>query len=234
MKARFFTFIIKKIPFGRDGLDKIHYYHFVQHHNKQLISKYCKEHKILNHKIVKEWYKNIIEDKVNHPIVIEAIEAQMDLSDEFYIKLKSEMKKVFTSYANDAKDLTIVLDFFNVIHNLILPIIDELPFINYNKVINIYTLFDDIIAETEFSTKMIRIYNNILANKLDNDDIDINNNKLNINNLNQCTWKSRKRKYNNKVSDISNIQETSIINSSSKQFKKQSYENKSVHLSRRK
>ena len=115
MKARFFTFIIKKIPFGRDGLDKIHYYHFVQHHNKQLISKYCKEHKILNHKIVKEWYKNIIEDKVNHPIVIEAIEAQMDLSDEFYIKLKSEMKKVFTSYANDVTDLTTALDFYNVI-----------------------------------------------------------------------------------------------------------------------
>ena len=45
------------------------------------------------------------------------------------------------------------------------------------------TLYDDIVAETEFSTEMIRIYNNILANKLDNDDIDINNNKLSTNDL---------------------------------------------------
>ena len=144
----------------------------------------------------------------------------MNISDEYNIKLKSEMKKFFTSYANDAKDLTTVLDFFNVIHNLILPIMDELPFINYNKVINIYTLFDDIIAETVFSTKMNRIYNNILANKLDNNDIYINNNKLNTNNLTRSTRESRKRNCTNKESDISNIQETSIINSSSKQLKK--------------
>ena len=62
---------------------------------------------------------------------------------------------------------------------------------------------------------MIGIYNNILSNKLDNDDIDIHNNKLNTINLNQCTRKSRKRKCNNKDSDISNIQEIS----SSKQLK---------------
>ena len=72
-KSHFFTFIINKIPFGRDDLDKIHYYPFAQHHKKQFISKYCKEHNILNQEIVKQWYKNIIEDKVNHPIVIEAI-----------------------------------------------------------------------------------------------------------------------------------------------------------------
>ena len=72
--------------------------------------KYYKIHKILNQKIVKQQETNIIEDKVNHPIFLEAIEAQMNLSDEFYIQLKSGMKKDFTSYANDVKDLTTVLD----------------------------------------------------------------------------------------------------------------------------
>ena len=94
------------------------------------------------------------------------------------------MKKVFTSYAIDVKDLKTVLAFFNVIHNLELLMMDELPFINDNidfMVVN--TLFNDIVAETEFSTEMIIIYNNILANKLDNDDIDINNNKLSTNDL---------------------------------------------------
>ena len=67
---------------------------------------------------------------------------------------------------------------------------------------------------------MIRIYNNILSNKLDNDDIDISNNKLNTINLNQGKRKSRKRKCNIKDSDITNNQKTSIIISSSKQFEK--------------
>ena len=131
------------------------------------------------------------------------------------------MKKVFTSYAIDVKDLKTVLAFFNVIHNLELLMMDELPFINDNidfMVVN--TLFNDIVAETEFSTEMIRINNNILANKLDNDNIDINNNKLNTNNLNRSTWESRKRNCNNKESNISNIQESSIIKSSSKKIKK--------------
>ena len=98
---------------------------------------------------------------------------------------------------------------------------DKLPFIRELKDFNIVdTIFGDIIAESEFSTEMIRICNNILSNKLDNDDIDINNNKLNTINLNQGTMKSRKRKCNIKDSDISNIQETSMINSSSKQLKK--------------
>ena len=144
----------------------------------------------------------------------------MDLSDEIYIKLKPEMKKVFTSYVNDIKDLTIVLDVYNVIHNLKSPMMDKLPFINDLKDFNIVNIiFDDIIAESEFSTEMIRIYNNILANKLGNDDIDINNNKLNTNNINRSTRESRKRKCNNQESDISNIQKTSIIKSSSKKLK---------------
>ena len=45
--------------------------------------------------------------------------------------------------------------------------IDELPFINDNKEFKIVnTLFDDIVVATEFSTEMIRIYNNILANTI--------------------------------------------------------------------
>ena len=105
------------------------------------------------------------------------------------------MKIVFTSYVNDVIDLTAVLDFYNVFKNLKSPMIDKLPFIKELKDVNIIdTVFCYIIAESEFSTEMIRIYNNILSNKLDNDDIDINNNKLNIINLNQDTRRSRKRK----------------------------------------
>ena len=90
------------------------------------------------------------------------------------------------------------------------------------------TLYDDIVAETEFSTEMIIIYNNILANKLDNDDIDINNNKLSTNDLTWSTRESRKRNCNNKESDISNIQETSIIESLSKTIKKNNQNKKCI------
>ena len=157
--------------------------------------KYCNEHKISNQKIVRELYTDIIKDKINWQIILEAIDAQINISDEFYIKLKPEMKIVFTSYVNDVIDLTAVLDFYNVFKNLKSPMIDKLPFIKELKNVNIIdTVFCYIIAESEFSTEMIRIYNNILSNKLDNDDIDINNNKLNIINLNQDTRRSRKRK----------------------------------------
>ena len=227
MKTNLFIFLINKISFGRDVIDKIHYYPFVQHHKQQFIMKYCREHKISNQKIVKEWYTDIIKDKINWPIVLEAIEAQINISDEFYIKLKPEMKKIFTLYENDVTYLTIVLDFYNVFQNLKTPMMDKLSCIKGLKDFNIVdTIFDEIIAESEFSIEMIRIYNNILSNNMDNDDIDINNNNLNIINLNQDTRKSRKRKYNIKDSDISNIQETSIIISSSKQLKKQSIDKK--------
>ena len=66
---------------------------------------------------MREWYTDIIRDKIIWPIILEAIEAQINISDEFYIKLKPEMKKVFTSYANDVTDLTTVLDFYNVFQN---------------------------------------------------------------------------------------------------------------------
>ena len=62
---------------------------------------------------------------------------------------------------------------------------DKLSCIKGLKDFNIVdTIFDEIIAESEFSTEMIRIYNDILSNKLDNDDIDINNNKLDTIHLN--------------------------------------------------
>ena len=51
-------------------------------------------------------YTDIISDKGNWPILLEAIEAQIALSEGLYIKLKSEMKKVFISYANDVTNLT--------------------------------------------------------------------------------------------------------------------------------
>ena len=110
MKTHLFTFIINKISFGRDILDKIRYYPFVKHHKQQFIMKYCREYKISNEKIVREWYTDIIKDKINWSIVLEAIEAQINISDAFYIT-KPEMKKFFTSYANDVTDLIIVLDF---------------------------------------------------------------------------------------------------------------------------
>ena len=99
MKTHLFTFLKNKTSFGRDGLDKIYYYPFVQHHKKKFIMKHCKELKISNQKIVGEWYIDIIKDKINWPIAFEEIEAHINVSDEFYIKLKPEMKKAFTSYA---------------------------------------------------------------------------------------------------------------------------------------
>ena len=63
---------------------------------------------------------------MNWPIVLEAIEAQINVSDDLYIKLKPEMKKVFISYANDVTDLTTVLNFHNVIQTLKSPMMDNL------------------------------------------------------------------------------------------------------------
>ena len=54
MNTHLFTFLINKIPYGRDILDKIRYYPFVQHHKQQFIMKYCREYKISNEKIVRE------------------------------------------------------------------------------------------------------------------------------------------------------------------------------------
>ena len=46
MKSNLFTFLRKKIPFGRDNLDEIQYFPFVQYHKLQFIKKYCSEFKI--------------------------------------------------------------------------------------------------------------------------------------------------------------------------------------------
>ena len=55
MKTNSFTFLINKIPFERDILDKIqHFFPFIQHHKQQFVMKYCRECKILNQKIVKQ------------------------------------------------------------------------------------------------------------------------------------------------------------------------------------
>ena len=83
MKTIFLTFLLNNIPFGRDVLDKIQYFPFVQHHKQQFIMKYCREYKILNNKIVKQWYTEIISDKINCPIVLKAIEVQINVSDFF-------------------------------------------------------------------------------------------------------------------------------------------------------
>ena len=74
---------------------------------------------------MKQWYTDILLDKVNWPIVLEAIEAQINELDDLYIKLKPEMKKVFISYANNVTYLTTVLDFHNVIQKLKSPMMDN-------------------------------------------------------------------------------------------------------------
>ena len=69
-------------------------------------------------------YRNYFR-QINQPIVLEAIE-EINISDDFYIKLKPEIKKVFTSYANNVTDLTTVLDLYNVFQNLKSPMMDKL------------------------------------------------------------------------------------------------------------
>ena len=46
MKSNLFTFLRERIPFGRDVLDEIQYYSFVQHYKLQFIKKYCSQFKI--------------------------------------------------------------------------------------------------------------------------------------------------------------------------------------------
>ena len=56
------------------------------------VSKYSFENIISNTNIVNEWHNKIVNDTANHPIIIEAIEDQIEDSDEMYIELKTEMK----------------------------------------------------------------------------------------------------------------------------------------------
>ena len=149
---------------------------------------------------------DIISDKGYWPILLDAIETQIAFSENLYIKLKPKMKKVFISYANDVTDLTTVLDFHNVILKLKSPMMDNLSFtqnVTHFNVVN--TIYDEIIEDTEFSDEMIRMYNNILSNKLDNDDIDNINNDVHTNNLISNKRKSLNRKCND---DANNIKRT--------------------------
>ena len=83
---------------------------------------------------------------------------------------------------------------------------DNLSFtqnVTHFNVVN--TIYDEIIEDTEFSDEMIRMYNNILSNKLDNDDIDNINNDVHTNNLISNKRKSLNRKCND---DANNIKRT--------------------------
>ena len=74
---------------------------------------------------MRKWYTDTVSDKDNWPILLEAIEEHIVLSDGLYIKLKQEMKNDFISYANGKKDLTSVKDFHNVILKLKSPIMKK-------------------------------------------------------------------------------------------------------------
>ena len=100
---------------------------------------------------MREWYTNIVSDKGNWPILLDAIEQQIDLSDSLHIKLKEEMKNDFISYANGKKDLKLLKDFHNVILKLKSPIMKKLSLSHdpsHLKVVN--TLYHDIIKEKFF------------------------------------------------------------------------------------
>ena len=151
MKSIFFTFLKTKIPFGIDDLHSIQYDPFVERYKQSFITTYCDKFKINNKKIVRKQYTNIVSDKVNWSILLEAIEKQISLSDGLYIKLKQEMKNNFISYANGKKHLTSLRDFHNVILKLKSPIMKKLSLSHdpsHLKVFN--TLYHDIIKKTFF------------------------------------------------------------------------------------
>ena len=172
---------------------------------------------------MREWYTNIVSDKGNWPILLDAIEQQIALSDSLHIKLKEEMKNDFISYANGKKDLKLLKDFHNVILKLKSPIMKKLSLSHdpsHLKVVN--TLYHDIVKEKVFFDEIIRIYNTILSNKLDNDNIDNNNNDVNTNHHVLNGRKSLKRKCNDEVQPIeqkSRTKNTLICENSNKKKK---------------
>ena len=136
------------------------------------VSKYGFENNISNTNIVKEWYTKIVNDIANHPIILEAIEDQIEVSDEMYIELKIKIKEIFITFSNEVKDLIFVLDFFNLIHTLKHPMMAKLAIIKTLKDNNnVDIVNDEIVPDKDFSNEMIRSYNIILANKLDNDNL---------------------------------------------------------------
>ena len=74
------------------------------------------------------------------------------------------------------------------------------------------TIYDEIIEDTEFSDEMIRIYSNILSNKLDNHNIDNINNDVHTKNLISNKRKSLKRKCNDDAYNKKNDVNTKKIN----------------------
>ena len=93
---------------------------------------------------------------------------------------------------------------------------DKLSFTQNVKHFNIVnTIYDKIIEDKEFSDEMIRMYNNILSNKLDNDDIDNKNNDVTTNNLVSNKRKSLKRKCNddanNKNNNVNKLKKNSYL-----------------------
>ena len=149
-----FKFLKTKIPFGADDLDLIQYKPFVKEHKNTFIKGYFKDNKITNKKFVKEWYMRIVSDVSNWPILLDAIEQQMKLSDNLHIKLKEEMKNELISYANGKKDFRQLKDVHNVILLLKPPIMKKLSLSHdpsYLKVIK--TLYHDIIKEKVFLKK---------------------------------------------------------------------------------
>ena len=74
------------------------------------VSKYGFENNISNTNIVKEWYTKIANDTADHPIILEAIEDQIEVSDEMYIELKIKIKECFITFSNEVKYMTSVLD----------------------------------------------------------------------------------------------------------------------------
>ena len=86
---------------------------------------------------------------------------------------------ILISYANDKKDLRQLKDVHNVIQSLKDPIIEKLSLShNPSHLKIIKSLYHDIIKEKVFLEELSRIYNNILSNKFDNDNIDNNSNEL--------------------------------------------------------
>ena len=151
MKSYVFKFLKTKIPFGADDLGLIQYKSFVKEHKNTFIKGYCKDNKITNKKFVKEWYMRIVSDVSNWPILIDAIEQQMKLSDNLNIKLKEAMKNELLSYANGKKELRQLKDVHNVILLLKPPIMNNI-YLSHDpshlKVIK--TLYHDIIKENCF------------------------------------------------------------------------------------
>ena len=74
------------------------------------VSKYGFENNISNTNIVKEWYTEIVNDTTNHPIILEAIEDQIEVSYEMYIELKIKIKEICISFSDEVKYLTYILD----------------------------------------------------------------------------------------------------------------------------